>query len=204
MLHAVAQSSLMSPPVLSADFLLGFLESYPAAAVVFALDGTMAYVNDQGCDLVSRSKAELVGRRVQDFAADAALAEGFIARIIHEGYVEQEVNFTQSNGNAIGVRLSGVLVKDRAGKPMGIIGMAGRASTTSSQGGDLASAVQRILSRLPEARMLTVEEVAGELRVSRETVRRWVRSGRLPCVKLPRGIRIPSEVIEDLIRTNLT
>jgi excisionase family DNA binding protein/PAS domain S-box-containing protein len=193
----------MTPPVLSADFLLGFLESYPAAAVVFDLDGTMAYVNDQGCDLVNRSKPELVGRRVQDFAADAALAEGFIARIIHEGYVEEEVNFTQGNGSAIGVRLSGVLVRDRAGTPMGIVGMAGSASTASGQTSDLASAVQRILSRLPEARMLTVEEVASELRVSKETVRRWVRSGQLPCIKLPRGIRIPSEVIKDMIRTNL-
>jgi excisionase family DNA binding protein/PAS domain S-box-containing protein len=193
----------MTPPVLSAEFLLGFLESYPAAAVVFDLDGTMAYVNDQGCDLVNRSKPELVGRRVQDFAADAALAEGFIARIIHEGYVEEEVNFTQGNGSAIGVRLSGVLVRDRAGTPMGIVGMAGSASTASGQTSDLASAVQRILSRLPEARMLTVEEVASELRVSKETVRRWVRSGQLPCIKLPRGIRIPSEVIKDMIRTNL-
>jgi excisionase family DNA binding protein len=51
--------------------------------------------------------------------------------------------------------------------------------------------------------MLTVEEVASELRVSKETVRRWVRSGQLPCIKLPRGIRISSEVIKDLIRTNL-
>ena len=51
--------------------------------------------------------------------------------------------------------------------------------------------------------MLTVEEVATELRVSKETVRRWVRSGQLPSVKLPRGIRIPSEVIKDLIRANL-
>jgi excisionase family DNA binding protein/PAS domain S-box-containing protein len=203
MLHAVVKSRLMTPPVLSADFLLGFLESYPAAAVVFDLDGTMAYVNDQGCDLVNRSKPELVGRRVQDFAADAALAEGFIARIIHEGYVEEEVNFTQGNGSAIGVRLSGVLVRDRAGTPMGIVGMAGSASTASGQTSDLASAVQRILSRLPEARMLTVEEVASELRVSKETVRRWVRSGQLPCIKLPRGIRIPSEVIKDMIRTNL-
>ena len=193
----------MTAPVLNADFLLGFLESYPAAAVVFDLDGTMAYVNDQGCDLVDRSKPELVGRRVQDFAADAAPVEGFIARIIHEGYVEGEVNFTQGNGSAIGVRLSGVLVKDRAGNPMGIVGMAGSARTASGQTGDLASAVQRILSRLPEARMLTVEEVASELRVSKETVRRWVRSGKLPCIKLPRGIRIPSEVIKDLIRTNL-
>ena len=34
-------------------------------------------------------------------------------------------------------------------------------------------------------------------------VRRWVRSGQLPCIKLPRGIRIPSEVRKDLIRSNL-
>ncbi|OGO02691.1 MAG: hypothetical protein A2Y59_06340 [Chloroflexi bacterium RBG_13_52_14] len=51
--------------------------------------------------------------------------------------------------------------------------------------------------------MLTVEEVASELRVSQETVRRWVRNGQLPCFKLARGIRIPSEVIKDLIRINL-
>ncbi len=193
----------MTSSTLTSEFLLGFLESYPAAVSVFELDGTMIYVNDHGCGLLKKSKAELIGVHIQDFVADATFVEGFIGRIILKGHVEGEVNITQSDGNTVSVRLTGVLVRDSTGKPMGIVGMAVGANSALGQIGEIESPVQRILSQLPDARMLTVEEVAGELRVSKETVRRWARNGQLPCIKLPRGIRIPSEVIKDLIRTNL-
>lgn len=193
----------MHSSTLTAEFLQSFLECYPAAVSVFELDGTMVFVNDHGCNLLKKSKAELEGKHIQDFSADPELVEGFIARIILKGYVEGEVSVTQSDGNNVGVRLAGVLVKDGKGNPMGIVGMALGANTALEANNEAASSVQRILSKLPDARMLTVEEVARELRVSKETVRRWVRSGQLPCIKLPRGIRIPSEVIKDLIRSNL-
>ncbi len=193
----------MPSSTLTVDFLLGFLESYPAALSVFDLDGRMVFVNEHGCDLMKKSKAKLIGQHVQDFVADPAFVEGFIGRIILKGYVEGEVSITQSDGNTINVRLTGVLVRDSTGKPMGIVGMARGADTALGQTGEVSSSVQRILNQLPDARMLTVEEVASELRVSKETVRRWVRNGQLPCIKLPRGIRIPREVIKDLIRTNL-
>jgi excisionase family DNA binding protein/PAS domain S-box-containing protein len=193
----------MTSSDLTAEFLLGFLESYPAALSVFELDGTMVYVNEHGCDLLKKSKAELEGMHVQDVVADPAVIEGFIGRIILKGYVEGQVNMTQSDGNSISIRLAGVLVRDSNGRPMGIVGMAVGANAVPEQMDEMESPVQRILGQLPDARMLTVEEVADELRVSKETVRRWVRNGQLPCIKLPRGIRIPSEVIKDLIRANL-
>lgn len=193
----------MSSPILSGKFLKGFLESYPAAAAVFEPDGTMVFVNQRGCDFTNKSKKELMGKRVQDFVADRAMAESIISRIISKGYVETELSVTQSNGDVVGIRLTGVLVRDGGGKPVGVVGMARGTTTALGKSTEIALAVQRILNQLPEARMLTVEEVANELRVSKETVRRWVRSGQLPCIKLPRGIRIPSEVIKDLIRLNL-
>lgn len=192
----------MSSPVLSKKFLLGFFESYPAAISVFELDGTIVFVNQEGCELTNRAKDDIVGKRVQDFVADSAVAELFISRIISKGYVETELSITQSNGDAIGVRLAGVLVKDGAGRAMGIVGMAGGTNIALGKSGRIAQAVQRILNQFPESRMLTVEEVATELRVSQETVRRWVRNGQLPCFKLSRGIRIPSNVIKDLIRAH--
>jgi excisionase family DNA binding protein/PAS domain S-box-containing protein len=188
---------------LTAEFLLGFLESYPAAVSVFELDGTMIHVNGHGCDLLRTTKEELAGKHIQDLVADPAMVEGFIGRIILKGYVEGEVSVAQGDGNTEKVRLAGVLVKDDAGRPMGIVGMAVGADAALAQADETVPSVQRILGQLPDARMLTVEEVANELRVSKETVRRWVRSGQLPCIKLPRGIRIPSEVIKDLIRANL-
>jgi PAS domain S-box-containing protein/excisionase family DNA binding protein len=193
----------MSSSMLSGEFLLGFLESYPAAASVFELDGTMVFVNQRGCDFTNKSKEELIGKRVQDFVADRAMAESIISRIISKGHIETELSVTQSNGDVVGIRLTGVLVKNSRGKPLGVVGMARGTTTALGKSTEIALAVQRILNQLPEARMLTVEEVANELRVSKETVRRWVRNGQLPCIKLPRGIRIPSEVIKDLIRLNL-
>jgi PAS domain S-box-containing protein/excisionase family DNA binding protein len=193
----------MSSPILNGEFFLSFLETYPAAVSVFEPDGTMVFVNQRGCDFTNKSKKELVGKRVQDFVADRAMAESIISRIISKGYVETELSVTQSNGDVMGIRLTGVLVKDGAGKPVGVVGMARGTTRALGKSTEIALAVQRILNQLPEAKMLTVEEVANELRVSKETVRRWVRNGQLPCIKLPRGIRIPSEVIKDLIRLNL-
>ena len=193
----------MLSSMLSTEFLLGFFECYPAAVAVFELDGTMVFVNQRGCDFTNKSKKELVGKRVQDFVADRAMAESIISRIISKGYVETELSVSQSNGDVVGIRLTGVLVKNGTGKPVGVVGMARGTTTALGKSTEIALAVQRILNQLPEAKMLTVEEVANELRVSEETVRRWVRKGQLPCIKLPRGIRIPSEVIKDLIRLNL-
>jgi PAS domain S-box-containing protein/excisionase family DNA binding protein len=193
----------MPSPILNGEFFLSFLETYPAAVSVFEPDGTMVFVNQRGCDFTNKSKEELIGKRVQDFVADRAMAESIISRIITKGYVETELRVTQSNGDVVGVRLTGVLVKDGAGKPLGVVGMARGTTTALGKSTEIALAVQRVLNQLPEARMLTVAEVASELRVSKETVRRWVRNGQLPCIKLPRGIRIPSEVIKDLIRLNL-
>lgn len=188
--------------MLTAEFLQSFLESYPAAVAIFKLDGTMLFVNQRGCNFANKSRKELVGQRVQDFVGDRALAESIISRIISKGYIETELSVTQSNGDVVGIRLTGVLVKNSKGKPLGIVGMAGGTNIALGNSNKIAQAVQRILSQFPEARMLTVEEVAKELRVSKETVRRWVRNGQLPCVKLPRGIRIPNEVIKDFIRMN--
>ena len=192
----------MTHPALTVEFLLGFLESYPGALIIFELDGTIVYINQLGCEGAMQSREELTGKHIQDLVADPAQVEGFIGRIILTGYTEGEYSITQGDGNTVRLRLAGLLVKDSAGKPMGIVGMALGANTALAQP-EMEQSVRRVISQLPDARMLTVEEVANELRVSKETVRRWVRSGHLPCIKLPRGIRIPSEVIKELILTNL-
>ena len=63
----------MPSSTLTTEFLLGFLESYPAAVSVFDPDGRMVFVNDHGCGLLKKSKAELIGTHVQDFVADPDL-----------------------------------------------------------------------------------------------------------------------------------
>lgn len=56
---------------------------------------------------------------------------------------------------------------------------------------------------MAEQELLTVAEVAERLRVSEETVRRWLRTGRLRGIRLPTervGWRIPASVIDDLLQ----
>jgi len=192
----------MSSPILSEEFIVGFLESYPAALTVFELDGTIVFANEQCCRYVGKSRAELVGMHVQDFIADTAITASIISKVISRGYVEDDVGAPQIDGTVVDVRLTAVLVRDRAEKPMMIVGMVRGAKSALEGAGDIAQVMQRILDRFPEASMLTVQEVAKELRVNPETVRRWVRSGRLPSVRLPH-IRIPSDAVKDLILTNL-
>jgi excisionase family DNA binding protein len=43
------------------------------------------------------------------------------------------------------------------------------------------------MEQLPD--LMTVAEVAAAARVSDETIHRWVRLGRLSCVKLPSGLK---------------
>lgn len=53
-----------------------------------------------------------------------------------------------------------------------------------------------------EERWLTVEDVSERLQVSQETVRRWIRSGKLPVLDLggPKaGYRIRGDVLEAFI-----
>lgn len=50
-------------------------------------------------------------------------------------------------------------------------------------------------------RMLTTQEVASRLNVSRQTVARWVRNKEIPGVRLPSGmIRVSVATVERLVR----
>jgi len=48
-------------------------------------------------------------------------------------------------------------------------------------------------------RMLTIDEVAALMRVHRNTVYRWCRSGRLPAAKVGKDWRVSRDTIEGLI-----
>jgi excisionase family DNA binding protein len=57
---------------------------------------------------------------------------------------------------------------------------------------------------MDEDRLLTVSEVAERLRVYPETVRRWLRSGRLNGIRLggtKLGYRIPESEVRRLLST---
>jgi excisionase family DNA binding protein len=46
---------------------------------------------------------------------------------------------------------------------------------------------------------LTIEEIAEELRVSEETVRRWIRTKQLKALSIGRGYRIRRKDFEDFL-----
>jgi excisionase family DNA binding protein len=50
--------------------------------------------------------------------------------------------------------------------------------------------------------LITVKEAAKELRVSPVTVRRYIKSGRLRCIRLGRTIRLRREDVEALAPTD--
>jgi excisionase family DNA binding protein len=52
--------------------------------------------------------------------------------------------------------------------------------------------------------MLTVEEVASELRVHPETVRSWIRTGELDAVDIGREYRIYRADLDDFIQRRRT
>ncbi|HWP91238.1 MAG TPA: helix-turn-helix domain-containing protein [Thermodesulfobacteriota bacterium] len=48
--------------------------------------------------------------------------------------------------------------------------------------------------------LLTVEEVAKRLKISKATVRRHIREGRLKAVKIGRVVRVSAEEVKELFR----
>jgi putative molybdopterin biosynthesis protein len=56
---------------------------------------------------------------------------------------------------------------------------------------------------MPE-KQLTVEEVAEELRVHRETVRQWIREGELDAFDTGRGYRISRKDLDDFVQRRKT
>ncbi len=50
--------------------------------------------------------------------------------------------------------------------------------------------------------LLTVAEAAGILRVSPITIRRYIASGRLRCVRLGRLVRVDRGQVEEMVRGN--
>ena len=61
----------------------------------------------------------------------------------------------------------------------------------------LASAPVRRPVDKPE--FYTVDELARLLKVSEQTIRLWIRSGKLQSFKIGRGHRIPAESVKQLI-----
>ena len=51
--------------------------------------------------------------------------------------------------------------------------------------------------------LLTVQETAAMLKLSPVTIRRYIASGRLPAVKVGRGVRIRKEAVEGLLEPTL-
>ena len=52
------------------------------------------------------------------------------------------------------------------------------------------------MSRMNDARFLTVAEVAAVMRVSRMTVYRMVHSGELPAIRFGRSFRVPESAVQ--------
>ena len=58
--------------------------------------------------------------------------------------------------------------------------------------------------RVEQREMLTVKDVADELKVRDYTVREWIRNGDLPAVELSKGYRIEREALERFIDARRT
>jgi len=48
--------------------------------------------------------------------------------------------------------------------------------------------------------LLTVDEAAARLKIKADTVRKWLRSGKLRAAKLGRSWRIPDSEVEALLK----
>ena len=54
---------------------------------------------------------------------------------------------------------------------------------------------------LPNKELLVVDEVAEYFGVGKNTVWRWCREGRIPCLKIGKVWRVRREELEDFLKT---
>jgi excisionase family DNA binding protein len=52
---------------------------------------------------------------------------------------------------------------------------------------------------MPDARLLTVPQVAAELQVTAQTIRNWIDHGTLPAVRIGRAYRVKREDVDALL-----
>jgi len=53
-------------------------------------------------------------------------------------------------------------------------------------------------------KLLTVREVAHQLRVNEQTAYRWIREGTLPAVRVGGTVRVPTRMLVDRLRRGAT
>jgi excisionase family DNA binding protein len=57
---------------------------------------------------------------------------------------------------------------------------------------------------MAEEKLLTVEQIAENLQVSDQTVRRWIRAGELRAIKLGRAFRIRESDLQEFLNARMT
>jgi excisionase family DNA binding protein len=58
---------------------------------------------------------------------------------------------------------------------------------------------------MTEAEMLTPKEVRIKLGISKRTLYRWIKTGKMKAIVLPSGrIRIPREEVEKILRASMS
>lgn len=61
-----------------------------------------------------------------------------------------------------------------------------------------------MLSGMTDLALMTVPEVAAQLRIDPATVRRWIADGTLPAIKVGRDYRVEQDALHALINTSRT
>ena len=67
----------------------------------------------------------------------------------------------------------------------------------------LAAVVADRLGLRANDEVLTVKEAAKRAKLSTETIRRWIRAGRLPKIPGCRTLRIPTDELDRLLMTGI-
>ncbi len=111
----------------SEEKLRAIFESIGDALIVVGIDGTVQDVNAEACRMLGcRDKAEAMGRRGWEFltAGDRSRSKEYASRLFAEGQSEtMEFTLKDPDGRDIYVDSRATLIRDTAGKPVGIVGI---------------------------------------------------------------------------------
>jgi len=153
------------------------LDSYPGAWCVADMDERIVALNNAMAEVFGQPAHSLIGKRVTDVSPAPERSREMRDRVLRYGYAEtEERKVTPENSTVL--RYVCWLIR-KSGEPIGI-----------------ACFLRQEVTSPHAAQLLLPEQVAQYLQISMTTLRRMIRAGEIPALRIERQYRFRATDIQ--------
>ena len=157
-------------------------DNWHGSIIVADLKGIILYANARAEELFELPLEKIIGAKVHDIATNPHVTRLLFHLLQETDYIG--VSFCANNRHA---NISLGLVRDKGGSP---------AFTVGCHYGDSIRALIGPSIDIGSHKLLTQPEVAEELRISKDALGKWVRSGFIPHIRIGNNVRFTRAMID--------